>query len=125
VRHADPLCVQRLPPNPSDRLLQTFVRNAAPLRAGIERIADDRVSDVLHVHAYLMRAAGADAAAEEGDVAERLDDFIVGDRAAAAGNDRHAPAGARVASDPRVARSLRRLRASGDAGAVLLPHRIR
>ena len=53
--------MQRLPPKPRDRLLQLLVRDAAPLGAGVQRVADDGVAEMLEVDADLVGAAGAEA----------------------------------------------------------------
>ena len=53
-----------------DGLLQDLVRNAAPLRTGIDWIADDGMADRFEVHANLVRAAGVKAAANDRRVAE-------------------------------------------------------
>src|SRR5256885_1014049 len=71
-RQPDRRRMQRLPPKPRNRLLHAFVGNAAPLRAGVERVADDGVAEVFEVDADLVGAAGAEAAAEHRRVAQAL-----------------------------------------------------
>src|SRR5439155_3720357 len=80
--------------------------NAAPLRAGVHRIADDRVAEVFEVDADLMGAARAQGASQQRDVTEWLDDSVIGDRGAtSASYNRHAFAIARIASDRSLDRS--------------------
>ena len=76
-----------------------LVGDAAPLGAGVGWVADDRVPEVLHVDADLMGAAGAEAAAEKGCVAEALGDFVVGNCLSSVRDDRHSFAIARIAAD--------------------------
>src|SRR3954447_16331593 len=98
-------CVQSLTTESCDRFLQLLVRNSAPLRARVDGIADDRMADRFEMDADLVRAARTEDAAEHGRVAQLLDHFEIGDGVAAAGNDGHALAVARIARDRRVDRA--------------------
>src|SRR5204863_84097 len=98
MRKRESYRVQRLPLHARDRALYALLGNAAPLRSGVDGIADDRMSDVFEVHANLMRASRAQRAAEERDVAQSLRDLILGDGAASVRDDGHAFAVARIAA---------------------------
>ena len=78
-------------------------RQAVARAAPIDGVADQRMADVLEMHADLVRAAGLQPAFDERGVAETLDDAVGGARRLAAVVHRHARARARVASDRRVA----------------------
>src|SRR5438874_2184839 len=83
-----------------------------PLRTGVDGIADDWVADRFEMDADLVRAAGAENAADHRGVAQLLDHFEIGDGVAAAGNDRHTFAVARIARDRRIDRAARLRRSS-------------
>src|SRR3954468_20249799 len=84
--------MQRLP-----RKLDAVARAAA-----IDRVADQRVTNVLEVHADLVRAPGVQAAFDERGAAEALEHPISRARRLAAMRDRHAGAHLRVAPDRRI-----------------------
>src|SRR5436305_9066538 len=109
-------CVQSLTTESCDRFLQLLVRNAAPLRAGVDGIADDGMPDRFEMHADLVRAPRAENAADHRRMAQLLDHFEISDGVAAAGHDRHALAVARIARDRRVDRAAHLRRSSVDDG---------
>src|SRR4051812_1405765 len=67
--------------------------------AAIDRIADQRMADVLEVHADLVRAAGLEATFDERGAAEALEDAIGGAGGLAAMRHRHARAHLRITTD--------------------------
>src|SRR5213075_62165 len=79
--------------------------DAVPRAAAIDRVADQRVADVLEMHADLVGAPGLEAAFDERGAAEALEHAIGGARGLAAMRDRHARARLRVAADRRVDRA--------------------
>src|SRR6185295_17494914 len=70
-----------------------------PRTATVDRIADQRMADLLQVDADLVCSAGLEAALEQRRAPEALDDAKGGARRLAAVRDRHAHARARVASE--------------------------
>ena len=87
----------------------------------IGQIADQRMADMRHMHADLMRAARLQPTGQQRRGAEILEPFPMGDRLAPArgGDHRHALALRRVAADRRVDRPLRALgRAPGEGEIV-------
>src|SRR3954451_22649260 len=115
-------CVQSLTTESGDGFLQLLVRYSAPLRAGVDGIADDWMSDRFEMHADLMRAARTENAADHRGMAQLLDHFEIGDRVAASGDDRHALAVARIAPDRRIDRAAHLRRSSVDDGHVLFAY---
>ena len=70
--------------------------------AAVALVVEERVSGVLHVDTDLVGAAGLEAALDEGDVSEALDDLVVGDGSlarAAVGEDGHDEAVLGIAAD--------------------------
>jgi len=80
MRDGQPGGVQCLARKRCDCFLDSLVGNAAPLRTGVERIADDRMAEVFHVDADLMGASGAETNANERCVAKLLFDRVFSDR---------------------------------------------
>src|SRR5438270_336063 len=115
-------CVQGLTTESCDRFLELLVRNSAPLRTGVDRIADDGMADRFEMDADLVRAAGAENAADHRGMAKLLDHFEIGDGVAAAGDDGHALAVARIARDRRVDRAARLRWSSVNDGQILFAH---
>src|SRR6185503_6606121 len=70
--------------------------------------ADQRMADVLEMHADLVRASGLEPAFDQRRAAEALEHAIAGARGLTAVRDRHARAYLGVASDRRVDRAARR-----------------
>ena len=63
------------------------------------------MSDVFEMDADLMRAASAQRAAHQRDIAKRFDHFVLGDRRASAFHDGHPLAISRIARDRRFNRA--------------------
>src|SRR2546428_2758007 len=114
--------MQRLPREGGEYLLHAFVRNAAPLRAGVQRIADQRVTEVFEVNADLVSAARAQNTSQQRRMPERFDDGVLRRcRPPAAAHDRHAFAIARIASDRTLDRSAIAFRLAVDDREIFFP----
>src|SRR6266850_2951770 len=70
--------------------------------AAVDGVADQRVADVLEMHADLVRAAGLEPAFDERGAAEALEHAIARARRLAAVRHRHARARSDIAADRRV-----------------------
>src|SRR5262245_35224123 len=76
--------------------------------AAVDRIAEQRMTDVLQVDADLVRSAGLETALEQGRAPEALDDAKGGACRLAAVRDRHSHARTCVAPERRVDPAARR-----------------
>src|SRR5687767_12298498 len=81
--------------------------HAGTRAALVERIADNRMPNMLEMHANLVRTAGFETAFQQGDPVKALDHLVVGARGPAAAGHRHARARTRVAADRRVDGAVR------------------
>src|SRR5918994_3951180 len=92
------------------RGMQSLTRksDAVARAAPVSLVADERMADVLEMHADLMGAARLQPAFDERRAAVALEHAVRGARRLAAVRDRHARAHARVAPHRSVDRAARR-----------------
>src|SRR5437867_4607546 len=95
--------------------------DAVACAAAVHGVADQRVADVLEVHADLVRAPGLEPAFDERGAAEALEHPIGGARGLAAVRDGHARARPGVAAYGSVDRAARRWIALHQRGVAARP----
>ncbi len=111
VSEAEPPGVQRRPGKAAHRAAGGD-RELAMARLAVGRIADDRMAQVLEMHADLMRSSGEKLELDEREACRRGDRAVAGGRGPAVGAHRHALAFRGVAADRGLDRAPQRLRSA-------------